>query len=341
MRSFARFTAAAAVLATCLIAGPSLDAKPRSKALTPEAVEKAEYRPGALRRSRSSPLALKAQVLLDRVHMSPGVIDGVFGAGAIEAVKTFQVANGGDPTGKLRKEEWDKLAQAAGPDPVLTQYEIKNDDVKGPFLESIPDDYAEQAKLKRLGYTSALEGLAEKFHMDEKLLQALNPGKSFDKAGETITVVAVGEEMKERVERIEVDGRQNVLRAYGKDNKIVAAYPATVGSADMPSPSGSAKVRATAENPAYYYNPKKLTFKNVEGEGQIKIAPGPNNPVGVAWIDLDKDTYGIHGAKEPSEVGKKASHGCVRLTNWDVRELAHQVRKGTPVEFVNMVSASR
>jgi lipoprotein-anchoring transpeptidase ErfK/SrfK len=339
MRIPTKITAATAAVALCLAASPQTEAKPRAKALTPDTVDKAEFKPGALRRSQSSPLALKAQVLLDRVHMSPGSIDGVFGAGVLEAAKNFQAANGGQPTGKLTKDEWEKLQQAAGSEPVLMPYEIKADDVKGPFIERIPDDYVEQSKLKQMGYTNPMEGLAEKFHMDEKLLQTLNPGKAFDKAGETITVVAVGQEMKERVERIEVDGRENVLRAYAKDNRLVASYPASVGSKDMPSPSGSLKVRAVAENPAYYYNPKKLTFANVEGDEQIKIAPGPNNPVGLIWIDLDKDTYGIHGAKEPAEVGKKASHGCVRLTNWDAKELARQVRKGVPVAFTDAVAS--
>jgi lipoprotein-anchoring transpeptidase ErfK/SrfK len=339
MRISTLSAAMTAALVTCLAGAPQGEARSRGKALTAEAVEKAEFKSGALRRGQSSPLALKAQVLLDRAHMSPGAIDGVFGAGALEAVKAFQAANGGTPSGKLTTEEWDKLQQAAGPDPVLTEYQIKDEDVKGPFIERIPDDYAKQAKLKRLGYTSALEGLAEKFHMEENLLKKLNPGKTFDKAGETITVAATGAEMKARVERIEIDGRQNVLRAYGKDDRLLASYPASVGSKDMPSPSGRLKIRAVAENPAYFYNPKKLTFANVEGEDQIKIAPGPNNPVGSVWIDLDKETYGIHGAKEPAEVGKKASHGCVRLTNWDAKELAHQVRKGVPVEFLETVAS--
>jgi lipoprotein-anchoring transpeptidase ErfK/SrfK len=328
-----------AAFAAYLAGASQGDARSRGKALTPEAVEKAEFKSGALRRGQSSPLALKAQVLLDRAHMSPGAIDGVFGAGALEAVKAFQAANGGKPTGKLTVEEWVKLQQAAGQAPVLKEYQLKDDDVKGPFIERIPEDYADQAKLKRLGYTSALEGLAEKFHMDENLLKKLNPGKVFDKAGETITAIDAGGEMKDRVERIEIDGRRNVLRAYGKDDRLVASYPASVGSKDMPSPSGRLKIRAVAENPAYFYNPKKLTFANVEGEEQIKIAPGPNGPVGSVWIDLDKETYGIHGAKEPMEVGKKASHGCVRLTNWDAKELARQVRKGVAVEFIETVAS--
>jgi lipoprotein-anchoring transpeptidase ErfK/SrfK len=332
----------AALAALCLLSAaavPQAEAKPRAKSFTAEEVEKAEFKPDALRRSQASPLALKLQVLLDRAHVSPGAIDGVFGASAIEAIKNFQVMNGAEPTGKLTDEDWAKLQAAGGNAPVLKQYEIEREDVKGPFAEKIPDDYVEKSKLKRLSYTSAAEGLAEKFHMDEALLKALNPGQRFEKAGETITVIDTGANVDRPVKRIEVDARESVLRAYGEDDKLMAAYPATVGSKDMPSPSGSLKVRAIAENPVYHYNPKKLNFPEVKIDEQLKIAPGPNNPVGSVWIDLDKETYGIHGTAEPSEVGKESSHGCVRLTNWDAQELAKQVKKGTPVEFTNVVAA--
>lgn len=307
--------------------------------MTPEHVAAAVFKPGALRRSRTSPLALKLQVLLDRAHASPGEIDGVFGASAIEAVKHFQAMIGAPATGRLTLEEWDRLVAAGGDAPVLKPYTIEKDDVKGPFVERIPDDYNEKAKLKAMAFTSPEEGLAEKFHMSPALLKTLNPGKGFDKAGETITVVDPGRSMEARVERIEVDGAHNLLRAFGKDGKLLAVYPATVGGKDMPSPTGKATVRATADRPVYYFNPKKLTFAKIEGEGQLKIAPGPNGPVGLTWIDLDKDTYGIHGSAEPSQVGKASSHGCVRLTNWDAAELADVVRKGVPVEFLGGAAA--
>jgi lipoprotein-anchoring transpeptidase ErfK/SrfK len=333
-----RFAVAVAVAAACMTPLAS-QARSRAKALTPEAVNEAVFKPNALRRGQSSPLALKLQVLLDRAHASPGVIDGVFGASAVEAVKHFQLMNGSKTGGRLTQGEWDKLSAAGGGAPILKAYEIQKGDVKGPFIESVPQDYAEKAKLKHMGYTSALEGLAEKFHMSEALVKALNPGKSFDKAGETIIVADPGKNMEERVERIEVDGQQKVLRAYGKTDNLLAIYPATVGSKAMPSPTGSLKVRAVAEKPTYYLDPKKITFAKIEGEEQIKIAPGPNNPVGLYWIDLDQETYGIHGTAEPSEVGKVASHGCVRLTNWDAGELAANVRKGVPVAFVSGVAA--
>ena len=333
-----RFALAVVVSAACMMP-LAAKAKSRAKAFTAETVNAAVFKPGALRRGQSSPLALKLQVLLDRAHASPGVMDGVFGASAVEAVKHFQLMNGAKTGGRLTQEEWDKLVATGGATPIVKAYEIQKGDVKGPFIESVPKDYAEKAKLKHMAYTSALEGLAEKFHMSEALLKALNPDNGFDKAGETIIVADPGANTQERVERIEVDGQQKVLRAYGKTDNLLAIYPATVGSKAMPSPTGSLKVRAVAEKPVYYLDPKKITFTKIEGEEQLKIAPGPNNPVGLYWIDLDQDTYGIHGTAEPAEVGKGASHGCVRLTNWDAGELAVNVRKGVPVVFMSGVAA--
>lgn len=331
------------VLAAGIAAGlglaPDLSAKPRIKPFTAERVENAPFKPGALRRGQISPLALKLQVLLARAHASPGEIDGMFGASAIGAVKNFQLMSAAPVTGRVTQSDWDKLIAAGGDAPILREYKITEDDVKGPFIERVPDDYAEKAKLKQLAFTSPQEALAEKFHMSESLLKALNPGRSFDKAGETITVVDPGKNLEARIERIEIDGQQKVLRAYGKNDKLAAVYPASVGSNDMPSPSGSLKIRAVAEKPAYYLDPKKITFVKVDGEETLKIAPGPNSPVGLYWIDLDKPTYGIHGTAEPSQVGKVASHGCVRLTNWDVGELAALVRKGIPVEFTSSTAA--
>jgi lipoprotein-anchoring transpeptidase ErfK/SrfK len=330
-------TGVAALLAGMLFLGPA-GAQERLQRFTPEQVDTAEFKPNALQRSRPSPLALKVQVMLDRAHASPSVIDGVFGESTIEAIRAFQGMTGAEVTGNLAQEDWDRLKAAAGDAPVLKQYEIKAEYAKGPFIERVPDDYKEKAELKKLAYTSPAEALAEKFHMDQKFLEAMNPDSRFEK-GDTITVVDPGAGLAAKVARIEVDAREDMLRAYGEDGKVVAAYPATVGSKDMPSPSGSLKVRAIARNPVYTYDPKRVNFREVDVDEVLKIPAGPNNPVGTVWIDLDKDTYGIHGTPDPADVGKESSHGCVRLTNWDAEELAAQVRKGTAVEFVNVVAS--
>jgi lipoprotein-anchoring transpeptidase ErfK/SrfK len=194
------------------------------------------------------------------------------------------------------------------------------------------------AKLKALSYTSPAELLAEKFHMDEALLRALNPGIDFARAGTKILVARPGaDELPAKVARIEVDKAEREVRAFAADGKLLAVYPATVGSTARPAPAGEWAVRTVAPDPTWTYDPKRLTFGNKADK--MTIAAGPNNPVGATWIDLTKDTYGIHGAPEPRQVGKVDSHGCVRLTNWDVRELGAAVEKGTKVVFLGVEKA--
>jgi lipoprotein-anchoring transpeptidase ErfK/SrfK len=142
----------------------------------------------------------------------------------------------------------------------------------------------------------------------------------------------VGNPPAEKVSRIEVDKKAHELRAYTQDNKLMAVYPATIGSTEKPAPSGTLKVERIAKNPDYTYNPK-YAFKGVKTDKPFTIKPGPNNPVGTVWIALDKEGYGIHGTPEPEKVGKTYSHGCIRLTNWDAEALAKMVQKGTMVEF--------
>ena len=187
--------------------------------------------------------------------------------------------------------------------------------------------------LKALGYTSPREAIAEKFHMSEALLEALNPGKKFDQAGNVILVANVsGNDAKLNVDRIEVDKSRQTVKAFASD-RLVAFFPATVGSREKPTPSGTLKVISVDANPNYRYNPK-YKFRSVRSKKAFEIKPGPNNPVGSHWIGLSAEGYGIHGTSHPSTVSKSESHGCVRLTNWDATLLGRSIRKGTPVAFV-------
>ena len=115
---------------------------------------------------------------------------------------------------------------------------------------------------------------------------------------------------------------------------MIAAYPASIGSADTPSPSGLVTVERIALDPGYTYNPK-VNFKQGSNDKVLAIPPGPNGPVGTVWIALSKPTYGIHGTPEPSKIGKTQSHGCIRMTNWDATELAKMTSPGVTVEFVD------
>lgn len=297
-----------------------------------QVVDRAAWTGEPLSSQQLRDVMLRAQVLLDRAHFSPGVIDGEDGENVRNAVMAYERANDLPVDGKLDGEVWKRLTADTGP--VLTDYVITAQDVAGPFVAEIPKDYAQMARLERLAFTGPLEALAERFHMDPPLLQALNPGVDFTKAGATIVVAAAGpDDLPAKVATIEVDKTLKQVRAYDSAGRMLAAYPATVGSSDLPTPSGELAVRTIAPAPTWTYDPSRLNFGD-RTAGKLTIAAGPNNPVGSVWIDLTKDTYGIHGAPEPRLVGKTASHGCVRLTNWDAEQLSKAVANGTKVVFV-------
>ncbi|MEQ9177843.1 MAG: L,D-transpeptidase [Nitratireductor sp.] len=272
----------------------------------------------------------RLQVLLDRAGVSPGVIDGRMGSNVRKALDALAEMTGErlDPSDTALVEA--ALADTGGP--AFSTYTITAADAAGPFVASIPADYGDKARMERLGYTSTIEMLAERFHMDENYLRALNPGAAFSRPGTRIKVADPGKPRTGAVTRIVADKGREQVRAYDAAGNLVAAYPATIGSTDTPSPSGTVKVERIAFDPEYTYNPK-LNFKQGDNEKVLTIPPGPNGPVGTIWIALSKPTYGIHGTPEPARIGKTNSHGCVRLTNWDAHELAKMVTKGVWVSF--------
>ncbi len=271
------------------------------------------------------------QILLDRAGASPGVIDGRFGSNVDKALLGYSAITGRPLKSTDTAEIKAQLAATGGP--AFVTYTLTQEDVAGPFVASVPEDYSAKAKLERLSFTSVPEMLGERFHMDEKYLRALNPEANFNRVGTIIKVANIGGNAKGVVARIIADKANKQVRALDANGKLIVAYPATIGSSDTPSPSGIHAVSRVALNPNYTYNPK-LNFKQGENDKVLTIPPGPNGPVGSVWIALDKPTYGIHGTPEPSKIGKTESHGCVRLTNWDAQELAKIVKAGVPVEFL-------
>ncbi|WP_442582052.1 L,D-transpeptidase family protein [Mesorhizobium sp. ASY16-5R] len=271
------------------------------------------------------------QVLMDRAGASPGVIDGKFGSNVDKAFAAYRELTGTNLKSTDTIGITAALAESGGD--ALGLYEITPEDAAGPFVAAVPADYSEKAKLDHMSYTSVTEMLAERFHMDEGYLKALNPEANFSRPGTLVRVANFGSNVTTKVAHIIADKGQKQVRAYDAGGKLVAAYPATIGSSDTPSPTGTHAVSRVAINPNYTYNPK-LNFKQGENDKVLTIPPGPNGPVGSVWIALDKPTYGIHGTPDPSKIGKTESHGCIRLTNWDAQELAKLVSAGVIVEFV-------
>lgn len=318
-----------AVTLFALTAAPALAA-----GMDAAAIASAEPSKKTLSNEKPTAAGVRLQVLLDRAHFSPGEIDGKFGENAKKALRAYAEARQLPSSDELTDDVW-KALQADGRPPTGT-YTITDKDVAGPFLHKLPARMEDMKDIPKLGYTSAREALAEKFHMSEQLLAALNPGRHFDRAGETIAVVDTsdgGNAAPAKADRVEIDKKRQTVKLFDKSNALIGFYPASVGSEEKPSPSGTLKVTEIDPNPTYRYNPA-YHFKGIHSRRPFKIRPGPNNPVGTVWINLSADGYGIHGTPSPQNISKGQSHGCVRLTNWDAGRVAASVAKGTPVAFV-------
>jgi lipoprotein-anchoring transpeptidase ErfK/SrfK len=297
------------------ISSPADAAQKRHPARKPAAKHAVAKKPAAFDEK-----ALQTQVALDRAGFSPGEIDGRMGTSTERALDAF-TKNGGTP---------DATTEA------LVTYKITDADAAGPFTPNLPEDMMEKAKLPALDYGSLAEALGERFHVSPALLKALNPQATFA-AGEEIRVPNVAEPAAPAATpAVTVTVRKSTSDLVVTDSagKIVLYAPVTTGSEHDPLPIGEWKVNGVQKNPTFAYNPD-LFWDADATHAKAKIPAGPNNPVGVVWIDISRPHYGLHGTPEPSTVGKTSSHGCVRLTNWDAQKLAALVRPGTKVVFAD------
>lgn len=270
---------------------------------------------------------LRAQVLLDRAHFSPGEIDGVSGSNVAKAIAGFQRSVGLDDRHGLDAATW--AALEGEPVPTLVEYTITDADVAGPFVE-LPTALADKAKLPALGFASAAEAFGERFHASPKLLRSLNRGIDLGLVGATIRVPNVeGSAPLPKAAKVIVDKSDLTVMLVDADGKVLAQFPASAGSEHDPLPIGEWKINGVSRNPTFNYD-SDLFWDAEAAHVEAKLAPGPNNPVGVVWIDLSKPHYGIHGTPDPSHIGKTESHGCIRLTNWNALELAEAVAPGMP-----------
>lgn len=318
----------------------------------PKARQAAQRQQPEAQQAKIDGTVFHAQVLLDRAGFSPGVIDGEAGISLEAAIKGFQEARGLQVNGQLDQATRQALLQDKAPS--TRRLRIDESDAQGPFVGQIPKDPAEQAEMERLAYRNLLEKIAEKFHTTPATIIALNKPTQSLRAGSVLVLPNVLPQSRNyknvkgdvaqllsdlnvnaeqpKASRVVVDKSDKVVRVFGEGDKLVAQFPATMGSEKDPLPLGNWKVNSVAFNPPFKYQPK-LFWDVEDSEEEQLLPPGPNGPVGIVWIDLSKEHIGIHGTNAPETIKRAESHGCVRLTNWDAARLTQMVGNGMQVIF--------
>ncbi|HUQ48961.1 MAG TPA: L,D-transpeptidase [Gemmatimonadaceae bacterium] len=344
MKHFCRL---AILVASIPVAGAGAQQKTRpSTVLNAVSIEKMPAK-FPVRIPETGPLALQLQILLDRAGFSPGIVDGAWGINATKAVTFFAKPEDsarfkGDSPPKVVSIDgptYGRLRSAAGSRPLVRWYSVSSADLKGPFT-TIPGNVYKQAKLPCMCYSSAAEGLAEKFHTSAKFLAQLNPRVKLSdlQPGTKLLVPNVDDDGSSMARdtavavRLIISKKGFWTQALDARGKIIYHFPSTLGAEYDPSPSGDFKVTYVSFDPAYRYQPK-LFSEVPDDQPQALLPAGPNSPVGVVWMSLSKPHYGIHGTPTPETIGYANSHGCVRLTNWDALRLSYILLDGTPVEF--------
>jgi len=292
----------------------------------------------------SGPSVVKTQVFLDRAGFSVGALDGRWGRNSAIALWWFQRSRGiqaAEP-GALDEATFRALAANAGGAQAIVQHTLTDEDVKGPFV-SVPEDVYDKAKLDCLCYESKKEKLAERFHTTTEFLDLLNPDTDFGSlnAGSTLWVPNVREAItadRPDIARVSISIRGNTFNAFDAAGNLVFHGPTTLGSKYDPSPRETVEVRKITFDPHFHYQPT-LFHEVPDSDPEANLPPGPNSPVGVVWVALSKPHFGIHGTSDPDSIGYASSHGCVRLTNWDARDVAHRLKPGVQVEFVDTRTA--
>ena len=297
---------------------------------------------------------LHVQVILDHLGFSPGMLDGKPGQSLTAALKGFQEASGLPITGEPDRRTLQALYPHRQWRPTRT-IKLTQEMLAGPYFPNMPKGEDEKAKLPALGYTNPLEKLAEMFHTSPDTLRALNApntklavgsavvfpnalpdARNYDQSlkpewRSTLNMLNVDSNQPQAA-KVVVDKSDKVLRVLNAQGKLVAQFQVTTGSSHDPLPIGNWKVTVIDRNPKFHYNPA-LFWDAKSTDKKAMLPPGPNGPVGVVWIDLSKEHYGLHGTPEPQTIGRTESHGCVRLANWNAARLAMMVKPGTPVVF--------
>ncbi len=290
----------------------------------------------------------RLQVFLDNKMFGPGKIDGAWGEFTAKAYERYQEANGLPVTPDPQKLPWNQIGADLPMDEIgdiYTQYEITPEDLK--FVGDLPRSLVAQEKMELLPYTSLLELMGERYHSDPSLLEKLNirSKPSNWKVGDIVWVPNVEpfkiaevkqiaklpkrEDFLERL--IHIDTSINILELKQGD-KLLASVPITPGSSSLPAPKGTWRILGIAEYPWFRHDESVLNH-GVRSNNFHNIPPGPNSPVGVIWMGLNKPGIGIHGTNNPNTIGRAGSHGCIRVANWDVIRLSKMVTEGMTVQI--------
>jgi lipoprotein-anchoring transpeptidase ErfK/SrfK len=284
----------------------------------------------------------RLQIFLDEHSFGPGKIDGRWGEFVGEALKRFQAANDQQPSGQIDPALQQELQMIS---PVYTTYTITEPDLH--WVGKVPSKPPEMAKLKKILYRSALDFVAERYHADPDFIRKLNPGRNLNalKIGSTVQVPNVQPFQIETIQAVpdlppRPDFAQRSLKVDTKGrmldlvdgSRVMASFPITPGSKSLPAPIGTWKIVKVTTMPIFRWDEAMLKHGRRSSDFYT-IPPGPRNPVGIVWIGLSKKGIGIHGTDSPDTIGRSASHGCIRLANWDAARLVNQITRGITVEI--------
>ena len=354
---------AGAAIAVAAVAQPKQDSPAKGADQSKASADAGKWVPPGTPGSPIKGELFHAQVLLDTAGFSPGVIDGRKGSSLTEAIRGFQEARGLKVNGQLDGPTRNALLQQNRPSTAMVK--LTADDVSGPFVYPFPKKPEDQANLQFLGYRNMLEKVAERYHTTPRTIVALNGPEKLIGPGQTLRLPDVvptsrdyGKTMNDKQTQalamlnvdanqpqgdyVLVDKSEGLLQVYrgsppadGEDpsGQLIAQFPVTTGSGHDPLPLGTWKTTTYSFLPPFNYQPD-LFWDVSDDKAKQKLPPGPNGPVGVAWLDLTKEHYGIHGTNEPQTIGKTESHGCLRLTNWDVMRLSRMLKPGFTAVFV-------
>lgn len=300
---------------------------------------------------------LRAQLFLDGSNFKPGVIDGRWGEFMRKALTRYEEAQGKskEEFGPKPPPRFDLPFDQSRP--LLIDYTFSPNDQK--FIGQVPGSHAQQAKMKSLPYHDFRELLAEKFHARGDFLRQINPGFDWAKAkpGDKVKVANVvapfdlqeavdlqtqteeaekartlkTEDEKPERERFSVfvDLKEKILELK-QSGKLVGSYPITPGSKSLPAPIGEWFVKGFSWMPTFRWDEAMLQHHQRSNDF-YQLPPGPNNPVGILWLELNHKGSGIHGTDAPETIGRTTSHGCIRLSNWDALDLGKKVLPGVHV----------